>query len=224
MGHSSNQNVQGATTLVSTAPESGISFGEFSRDVVGSVAWPIAVIVIVLILREDLRKLLASIRKYTYKDHTVDFGRELEATKEQAEVLTPPLVLPSTSSSSSSITETESEDVERLRRIAEHSPNAAVLEAWLMVEKALVEAVNRLGVDLQSPSRRRPQLLLRALSSKEKVDRETIILIDQLQRLRNEAVHSVSMQFDGARPLGQDDAVSYAEIAVAVAQRLQDIQ
>ncbi|MEF7438278.1 hypothetical protein V4V36_13570 [Paenibacillus lautus] len=50
---------------------------EFTSSIVNTLAWPIIVTIIILILKKPLTQLLLSISKFKYNNLEMDFGKEL---------------------------------------------------------------------------------------------------------------------------------------------------
>lgn len=64
----------------------------FIHNIIESLAWPLVVLIAVMILRQPLIKLLPNLRRAKYKDLELLFGEkleELEARAEQAELPEP---------------------------------------------------------------------------------------------------------------------------------------
>src|SRR5439155_7615824 len=117
----------------------------FVASITKSLAWPLVVAWIVFLLRRPLRGVLRSLIRLRYKDLEIDFGRDLEALEREVETARLPAP-------------TEARDraalrapADQLEAIAEVSPRAAVLEAWLLVEHEVFRAAERLGVNTAQP-------------------------------------------------------------------------
>src|SRR6266702_978293 len=103
----------------------------FVSSLVHSLAWPGAVVGIVLLLRRSLNKLLPELNRLKYKDLELDFGRQVAQAKAEVEASPAPRQLPEARQLQLG------PDTEYLSALAEISPRAAVLEAWLPLEVAL---------------------------------------------------------------------------------------
>lgn len=108
---------------------------EFAASLIGSLAWPLTVTAAVLLLRHQIAGLLPALRRLRIKDVELEFGRAVEELKKEAETeeLPTPRELPDM-------------PVERLAVIADVSPRAAILEAWLYLESACLDAAEGLGL------------------------------------------------------------------------------
>lgn len=151
----------------------------FISSIVTAIAWPLSVVLIVWILRAPLYKLVPLLKKLKYKEFELEFN---EILKE---------IDPSSSRSpSSEPEETKDPKIQRFLLLTEISPRAAIVEAWLTVEAALIECGIRNGVfkgnDLPKSSIEAANLML----SKEIVSLNQVKSFKKLQLLRNKAVHN----------------------------------
>ena len=161
----------------------------FLSKIIDSLAWPVLVGYLFYLFRNDLPKIVKYVRKLKYKEWEMEFGesvRELEQETKHA-IPEPPETI--------SISGQEQEQLrERLYSIAEFAPRAAILEAWLQVEAAAVDAVKKKGIlsfkSMPGPMRLRDYLIKSELLNKEQVN-----IFEKLRVLRNEAVHVAEAEF-----------------------------
>lgn len=171
------------------------------------LAWPMTVIVLILILRPHILKLFSDLSSLRYKDFEAKFNRELRQAEQQAAYsrTTP------AARESLAISDMESE---RLLRIAEISPRAAIAEAWCRVEESVLELAEKADVDA-SP-RRGIAGVIRALGQERECSRDTLALLNTLSALRNEAVHGPEGVLD------EEEAKRYIALALTVKQQLRE--
>ena len=151
---------------------------EFIASFVTALAWPVAVLVIALILREPLKGLIPMLQRMKYKDFEMEFGRKLAEAREEAGV----------ENELTSTAEPTPEEV-RILELARVSPRAAVTEAWRWVELASLEAARSLlGEKFQNKTF--TYQAIRKLEQDERIDRGAVLLMRDLRGLRNDAVHS----------------------------------
>lgn len=178
----------------------------FIASVVGSLAWPGTVIVLVLILRKPIGALLPLLQRLRYKELELEFGRRVEEVKEQLAQELP----------SETVLVPAGEEAGPIARLAEISPRSAVLEAWRDVELAALEAAQKIGGE----SFRHKTLTfqaLRILEHSESLDRNVIGLLRDLRGLRNEAAHAPDFA------LTKESALEYAASASTVARYLRNV-
>jgi hypothetical protein len=146
-----------------------------------SLAWPAALVAIFLVLRRHLVARLPDLESLEWKDFRFRFGRrvhqiasEARENQVQAEAATGPAI---------------DGEVHRLA-LADISPRAAILEAWIELEGAAATALRRKGAavsrqELQQPSRLADALIVGGLLKPAQAS-----LLSELRRLRNAAAHA----------------------------------
>ncbi|WPN24099.1 hypothetical protein [Pseudomonas marginalis] len=170
---------------------------QFVSSVIGSVAWPIAVITIIALLRAPLGKLVPLIRTLKYKDLQIDVGQELEAVKESVE-------------STADQPERKEKPTPEFQQLAKIEPRAAVLSAWAPIELALRDLgvrhnVYKVGMPIY--------LLAEELSRAGILNNPTYQALRGLMRIRNEAMHLA--------PISYDEAISMGELCEWALERLK---
>lgn len=161
----------------------------FIASMMGSIAWPVAAIIVVFLFRRALNQLLLSLNRLKYKDFEFEF-KEPEFKKDLAEVekaLKPisPLALPPESTSRMA------HDQLYFQKLAETSPRAALLEAWLPFEIAASRIGAELGVS--QPGRQiQMNQLINGLEREGMLNVHEANAIIRLRVIRNNVVHSDS--------------------------------
>ena len=175
----------------------------FVTFIVG-VAWPVATVWIAYLFKGELKALVARISHLKYKEVEAKFEKglaEAEAQVQKVERVTPP-ALPQPERLS---------QLEQLRRIAEVSPRAAIMEAWVLIETAATAGGFASGTVMP---RVNPRLLTEQLVRSGKIPEESRVLMDKLRQLRNQAAHLPDFV------LSQDEAERYLELAVKISEIL----
>jgi hypothetical protein len=177
----------------------------FFSNIINSLAWPIALLVAVLLLRKPLRELFPFIQKLKYKEIEIEFDQRVrEVSKELAEELAP--IRPG-------LELTHAEEG-ALARLAEISPRSAIIEAWRGVELAALEAAERLGGDIFKNKTLTFQAI-RFLEQQKDLDRSIISILRDLRGLRNQAAHAPEFA------LTKESALEYAVVADSVIRYLR---
>jgi len=103
----------------------------------------------------------------------------------------------------------------RLSYISDFSPRSAIIEAWLLVESAAIEAIRKANVSslksLPGPMRLRDHLVKAGLLNIEQQK-----VFEQLRMLRNQAVHAADAEFSHSA------VNSYVESALKLAIYLEE--
>lgn len=175
----------------------------FISQLVESLAWPVAVVVIAIVLREEVGRLLSKITRIRHNDTEVEFLHELAAAKKEAEK-----VLPNYKGTAYLISQSS--------QLAELSPRGAIIEAWLNIEGALLKYAERHGIKV---SKNKPftirELHFHTLDYGN-LGKGVFEMLERLRRTRNEAVHLSDAQID------EESAREYVELASRVIQRIEE--
>lgn len=182
----------------------------FIDNLISHLIWPITVITLFLLLRKELPNIIKSIKKLKYKDVELEFGDAIKAVAKDAKDSVP-------ISKSLQIAGESKESIEtRLKAIAKLAPRAAILEAWIQVESAAADVVNKKNlsnmVHYHGPAR-----LLAALQKGNILNGKQNFIFEQLRILRNEAIHIHDAEFTEAA------VDNYIESAILIASYLEDI-
>ena len=155
---------------------------QFIAAVVGSLAWPLTLIVGFFILKSHLSALFPFVERLRYKDFELDFRKSLQDLSEKSRSALPTAELAVQADTTSSRN--------KLYSLAEISPRSAILEAWLQVEAAAAEIIQRrslaqgnkvIGVA--------PLRLGDYLRRGEILNSAQMEIFSRLRELRNKAVH-----------------------------------
>lgn len=154
---------------------------QFIASMTEALAWPIALIVVFLLLRRHLLARMPDLESLEWKDFRFRFGRrvhELAAQTRQE--------LPDAEAGAAT-----SLDGERHRlKLADISPRAAILESWIELEGAAAVALKRRGAAVTRQELRQPSRLADALVTTGLLGANQAGLLSELRRLRNAAAHA----------------------------------
>jgi hypothetical protein len=176
--------------------QSGIYMDVFVKLLVG-ISWPAALVWIAYLFKGELRSLLHRMSQLKYKDIEAKFDSDLadaEAKAVQMEMTLPPAT-PHPEISSK---------LEQLRRIADVSPRAAIMEAWVLIESAAGKSGFVQGA---ATPRINPYLFAAELVKLGKLPEGSDALLKQMRNLRNQAVHLPDFS------LTRDEADRYLQLA-----------
>lgn len=170
---------------------------DFIASTVETIAWPVVVVVLVVLLRKPLAKLLPLLARVTVKGVTVEFAETVRQVRDEANERTrsQPEPAPSTA----------------VQRASQVSPRAAVVEAYRELESGAISKLLSLGgpkcETLSSKG-------IRTLEDSSGLDRGTVSLLRDLRGLRNEVAHAPKFA------LSATSASEYADAAARVAAHL----
>lgn len=167
----------------------------FIVEMTRALAWPLAVFVILVIYRKTLPSLVDRIRSLKYGNFEAAFT---DQTVQVAENI---------SGTSQSLSASASGD-HKLLLLAQQSPRAAVVEAWLQIERRLHAIAVQAGVETKPRSSITE--LLHSLRAAKAIAADTERALLGLLQLRNLAAHAP------AEELSTQKAVDFVTLAGAL--------
>lgn len=195
----------------------------FIASLVGSLAWPFTALIVALIFKKPIKNLLSEIQSLKYKGLAIDFGKQIEKVRTDAEKVLPqapatPTGLEVIVSDSVAVTdsiavgmeESTSVEIEEKNSIAKEKflqlvdlhPAAAILESWLDLETELRAVANKRGI---AESQRLPTSKIgKTLLERRIWNEETYNLFVELRELRNTVVHTRAGSITPAQALEYD--------------------
>ena len=169
----------------------------FIANLVQSLAWPVAVGFAVWLLRPELRDLLRLLKRVKAGPVEAEFDREVKDLRAETEAGSPaPEARPAIRAQTDPLVE-----------LAAKHPRAAILEAWRLVEFAIVRLAN--SRDLLPPGVERipAHHVIRVITKEELLSNEDLALYYDLRNLRNQAAHAVDFEPSEAA------AIDYVKLA-----------
>lgn len=165
----------------------------FVSNVIGSLAWPIATVVIIIALRQKIESILNNLKKFKAGPVEAEFERQVESLRISTELFTDEKPI--------------SDFEKKLYQLSEINPRSAILEAWQGVEASARKLVVEKGLYEAGPESRPLLDVFRALSKNKLVSETEILLFHELRSLRNSAAHDESFL-----PT-KESALNYVEMA-----------
>jgi hypothetical protein len=157
---------------------------QFIASLVSSIAWPIAVVIIALLFREQFARLLMSRPLKRLKlgpgGAEFEFALEKAATRIEAEIDAP--ALPPAEQQEPTI-------VDGLRDVADKSPDAAIMASTARLERQLRELLAGAGDQEGAESERGLIWVARRAKDKGLIGENIVGIIRDLAFLRNLAAH-----------------------------------
>lgn len=180
----------------------------FWASVIGSLAWPVAIIVVVLIFRKQLLRIAPWLRELEVGNVKMKFAEELAKATDAAEAIPAP-----NASAAAPPPVTDNDLV-----LAEHAPIGLVLQSWMNVENALNDAAMKhdLTSTLKGTSRPLPTYrLISDLQERGAITTATAKTLSYLRDLRNQVAHRRGV-------IDSEQALEYARLAKKVIEALND--
>ncbi len=149
---------------------------------------------------------MPQVRKLKYKDFEAEFGDDVKKLKIEAipslTIVEAPRVPPRPD--------------EKVWRLVDISPSAAVMEAWKEVEAAAKALIDRRGYkldyDIDTPYR----LVERVLEKTGIIEHRKLKIFNELRRLRNKVAHAEGYEVTA------DQATDYIELAKSLSKYLEE--
>ncbi|MEZ8241907.1 MULTISPECIES: hypothetical protein [unclassified Vibrio] len=177
-------------------------------EIIKALAWPVSVVWLGYLFRAEVRGLLARLTALKHGETEISFSHDLQQAEQKASEL---------EQSKEVVGESTPEDLsqkERLYRLAEISPRAAIVEAWTLIEIAAVKNDLTTGTTVK---RTNPKLILDHLASTGNFSPNSIEVINSLRQLRNRASHLPDFA------ISQDEAERYLDLALNSAHAIESI-
>lgn len=184
----------------------------FFSNIISSAIWPIVVVIIVLLLREQINQLILSMKNLRYKELEVNFGDQASKINKYLEEANIP---DSSEIINKSIRENNSELIEKINKIKDEnsvSPRSAIIEAWLIVEDRLRNLADTYMIRPNKTTLK----ITKELYDMNVISKELFEACDGLREYRNKAAHSIN--FEG-HPAQSND---YINLTMRVASALTD--
>ena len=190
----------------------------FVSSLVHSLSWPVAFLVLAILLRKPLSSLLPHLKNIRYGQVELDFSSELQNLEDRARTAGLPIskrvALPDSQH------RTAEDTIIDAARLADDFPAPAVGVAWLAIEHELMQAVMRSGISPDYPPYNAAIKNIALLHEQGCIDGDTRRILERMRRLRNTAVHAsrddATITSAGAR--------EFASLADAVTTRLKRVK
>lgn len=152
---------------------------EFISNIIESIAWPLSVILLGLILKKPIKALIPLLSKLKYRDVELEFGTDV--TNLSAKV----------NEEFSGIEDKPETDSLRNRTMSliPVSPKSAIIEVWRAVETNLVDLSTQNKIELDRTLLRKPIKLAENLLRKQIIEESQYAIVEDMRILRNKVVH-----------------------------------
>lgn len=170
----------------------------FTSNAIDSLAWPVAAIILVVLLRDEIKKLIPFLKRLKAGPLEAEFERELEEIKES--------IAEPTASERDAVADPASKEF--LFQLAQLHPRSAILESWVRVEAAARAVL--VAKDSTSSTRRYipAAKLAEPLAKFDVLNSGQVSLYHKLRSLRNEVAHQEDLE------LTFDSASAYVDLAM----------
>ncbi|WJR28870.1 hypothetical protein [Pseudomonas mosselii] len=180
---------------------------QFVAALTSSLAWPIAVVAMVLILKTPLSDIIPLIRSLKWGKFSIDLGEKLREVETDIATEASPSEPPVTASDMPPIQ----------ARLALDAPRGAILSSWLTVEDTIQRLVSEQNLSVEHLVENQ-QVQMRVLRERGVIDQLTYSTYMKLMEVRNKVAHLTDSQLDSQEALSMIASCSW------LVARLEDVR
>ena len=177
-------------------------FPDFLVGLADAAAWPLVVLVLILILKKPLLELIPLIENIRYRNFEISFNRRLANVELQ-------FGFRRTFYGHDRV-------LFKVMQDASAHPRGAIIEAWVEIEKAMVELQRTSEIEMRPWRTRSYAQLARVLLESEMINSELAEAIRELWTMRNQAAHASELA------ITEDLALRYVALASRVISELRE--
>ena len=192
----------------------------FIASLIGSLSWPIAILILILVFRKSLSKIIEGIHLKRIKrgDIEIDFDRELNELKNQVKVLQLPEQKKGMLSFDNEVKTLSATD-DQIELISQINPSAAIALVWSNVVMELQSTILRLAISADYPLHNSALKNIQFLKETSYIDENTCLVLKKLRTFRNEAVHSM---YDSRMTVSEVD--EYNQLTKMILRKLKSLK
>lgn len=179
----------------------------FVASVIGSLAWPITLLIVVILFLKNGSRVAKFVKSIRFKDFELTLRDNLEKARIVAESVEVGLVSPPSSGERD-----ESED--KVLALAQIDTGVAILKSWQKLESALIRMRQHNGLMRFTTN----SSIVQRLFESKKINESDLALFNQLRSIRNAVVHSQK------RSISIAEVVEYDQFVKTLGRRLEEIQ
>lgn len=173
---------------------------------IGSLAWPVAVIVLAVLLKTPLSTALATLRHIEAPGVKADFGAVVADAEDRSESLKDSL--PADVPASAAV-----EPDEGRHHAPAHDPSGVIIRAWQYLNDEVIKYARVSGL-LREGQSRSVRFLIHSFQVNDLLDRDATITLLELRDLRNRVAHGAHVPTAG-------EAITYKTTAENVRRYVQ---
>lgn len=177
--------------------------GQTIVQLISAIAWPFTAIIIAFMFRQEIRKTANRLSTLSYGEMKAEFEKDLNKLERDVKEL-------SVKETSAKVEQPENDSetldsYERLSRIADISPRAAIMEAWRDIEVTTKQVTD--AYEISTDSQIAGVKAIRELVHQHLLPESVVSVYEQMRRLRSRAAHSADFT------ITTDEAKRYIDTA-----------
>lgn len=163
-------------------------------QLLSAIAWPVTAIILALIFRVEFRQVMRRLSVFSYKDAKAEFKHALEEVEGEIRRFPKSSPLPSELDTIPAESHESLSDYDRLLRIADISPRAAVMEAWREVEIGTKQVADTYSIP--TTEQIAGVKAIHELVNRGLLPSMLLSIYERLRRLRSRAAHAPDFVVD----------------------------
>lgn len=176
---------------------------ELISSLVNSLAWPVAIVVIIFLLKSPIQRLILNLSRFKFNELEMDFAAALEEVKEIMPVKT----------------DVQIEKDPNIIEMAKLNPSSAILISFNKIEHELAEVIKRLAISPDYPGDNSVHKNIKLISSYTDINEDTLEILNDLRHLRNIAAHS-----NPNNNITYTDAIKFYNLSESLIVELKNLQ
>ena len=186
-----------------------MSILQFISSIVDSIAWPLAIVILLLFFKKYIIQLIPFVTSLKYKDLEVQFS---EKVKQLVNISQDNIKKLTDMHDDLNISREN-----KLYGLLDISPRAAIIESWLLVETAASKALQKKDPEIcKKTTMIAPARLGKYLQEYKLLTDIQFTIYDNLREMRNNAVHIGDTQFN------KNDVTEYIQLSIMLANQIEN--
>ena len=178
----------------------------FLSEVISSLAWPSAAVLLVFLLRKPIVELVPLMKRLKYKELELEFSQQVLELKTEAE---------SSLSKTENSYAVDTNDSDRLLDLVLYSTRAAIMEAWIKLETAAIDVASSYWGPSSKETFRSTANLGEYLLQCKVIDETQLSIYNTLRKLRNKSAHAEELH------LSEVDVKAYVQMAINLSEHIR---
>jgi hypothetical protein len=170
---------------------------QFAASVIGSLAWPVAVVFLGFMFRAQLRALLNKVKHAKGAGIELDFTEDVKRIVAEGEhVKQEALAVPEAPDGMALPAPNQAEQREELYRLLRERPSALILDSWRDLERTTEQIIDAVGLNVGFAAKRNspPSFWPGFLQKNGFLTHEEAALLTDLRQLRNKVAHAIDWE------------------------------
>jgi len=164
---------------------------EYAVQIISALAWPLTVIIVSIMFRHEAKQIVARLSSLSYGEVKAEFKHDLMKIENAVDALD----IGTANSGPQEQQNGESlSSYERLLRIAEISPRAAIMEAWRDIEVTTKKVTDAYGISVGGQIA--GVKAIRELVRRGLLPESVVPIYERMRRLRSRAAHAADFAID----------------------------